>query len=51
MSTRFPQAHPAERLPLRLIRAARPPRTTWATCLPLGEILVMVAFVLVLAMA
>lgn len=51
MSTRFPQPARADRLPLRLIHAPRPPRATWASCLPLGEILVMVAFGLVLVVA
>jgi hypothetical protein len=51
MSIRCPQPAQSERLPLRLVRAARRPRATWASCLPLGEILVMAAFVLVLVMA
>jgi hypothetical protein len=51
MSTRIPQPARADRLPLRLVHAPRPPRATWASCLPLGEILVMVAFGLVLVVA
>ena len=51
MSNRFPQLGPADHAPLRLVRAPRPARSAWASCLPLGEMLVMVAFGLVLVLA
>jgi hypothetical protein len=37
--------------PLRLVQAARPPRHTWSSTLPLGEFLVIAAFGLVLILA
>ena len=37
--------------PLRLVQAARPPRLTWSSTLPLGEFLVIAAFGLVLILA
>jgi hypothetical protein len=51
MSTRFPQPYRADRLPVRLIHPARPARRRWAGSLPLGEIVVMAAFGLVLLFA
>ncbi|WP_164517340.1 hypothetical protein [Tabrizicola piscis] len=51
MSTRFPNLSPPAYAPLRLVHPARPSRIPWAGCLPIGELLVMAAFGLVLVLA
>jgi hypothetical protein len=51
MSTRVSQLSPPAYAPLRLVHPARPSRSAWAGCLPIGEFLVIAAFGLVLVLA
>ena len=51
MSNRFPQLSPVDHAPLRLVNSARSARSGWASCLPLGELVVIAFFGLVLVMA